>query len=300
MTSPACSMSGGTYQGDDTACDPNPCPQPTQGACCLVAGACALETSAECAAASGSYQGDETSCDPNPCPTGAQGACCFTSGTCFVMFQGDCTMGAGEYQGDGTTCDPIPCSTPPDSGACCDAGGCRITNQSGCDGTQGFYLGNGSTCSPDPCNFGDLIGIWENTITMRLCGSDEIYYQTTLPDTICTLEDPTGGGDFPVDCTYEFDGSALIVVCQGVAQAGPCIATTTSILRETFSTGSYHAEGIARTRMSGDGCMSPDTCVQVEIDAVRTGPPPEPCNAFSLDRRVGRLIREIATEVARR
>lgn len=65
-----CVTAGGTYQGNDTDCDPNPCPQPTPtGACCFADGTCEEdEAAADCAAAGGTYQGDGTDCDPNPCP----------------------------------------------------------------------------------------------------------------------------------------------------------------------------------------------------------------------------------------
>lgn len=54
----------GTYQGDDTVCDPNPCI--ITGACC-VDGVCTIETESDCTDMSGTYQGDDTECDPNPC-----------------------------------------------------------------------------------------------------------------------------------------------------------------------------------------------------------------------------------------
>jgi hypothetical protein len=62
----ACTGSGGTYKGNGTVCDPNPCltPPPT-GACCAGDGSCSITTSAGC---TGTYQGDGTVCDPNPCP----------------------------------------------------------------------------------------------------------------------------------------------------------------------------------------------------------------------------------------
>ena len=59
----------GSYQGDDTDCSPNPCPQP-QGACCLpdASATCELVTEVECSADGGSYSGDGTACDSAMCP----------------------------------------------------------------------------------------------------------------------------------------------------------------------------------------------------------------------------------------
>jgi hypothetical protein len=65
----ACLTAGGAYQGDDTSCDPNPCPQPppVEGACCFEDGSCEVLGADACLTAGGVYQGDDTSCDPNPC-----------------------------------------------------------------------------------------------------------------------------------------------------------------------------------------------------------------------------------------
>ncbi len=95
----------GTYQGDGTTCDPNPCDPPAAtGACCAADGSCSVTTEADCA---GTYQGDDTNCDPNPCdPPAATGACCAADSSCSVTTEAACD---GTYQGDDTSCDPDPC-----------------------------------------------------------------------------------------------------------------------------------------------------------------------------------------------
>ncbi|MCA9726919.1 MAG: hypothetical protein KC729_04495, partial [Candidatus Eisenbacteria bacterium] len=115
-TADECAANGGVYQGDDTTCDPNPCPQPpTSGACCADDGSCAVTTADECAANGGVYQGDDTTCDPNPCPQPpTSGACCADDGSCAVTTADECAANGGVYQGDDTTCDPNPC--PPAEG----------------------------------------------------------------------------------------------------------------------------------------------------------------------------------------
>jgi len=63
-----CAAQGGAYQGDNSTCDPNPCPvAPRLGACCFSDESCLVLTSDDCGAQGGTYQGDNTSCDPNPC-----------------------------------------------------------------------------------------------------------------------------------------------------------------------------------------------------------------------------------------
>lgn len=97
-----CTGMGGTYQGDDTTCDPNPCEEIT-GACCHIDGACTIETEEDC---DGAYQGDGTACEDVDCAH--TGACCVDS-NCTITRADDC---AGVYQGDGTDCDPNPCPMP--------------------------------------------------------------------------------------------------------------------------------------------------------------------------------------------
>lgn len=135
-----CISLGGTYQGDSTDCEPNPCPQPT-GACCIGTD-CSIHTESDCTDLGGVYQGDGTDCDPNPC---GQGACCIGS-VCSIDTETHCVQIGGTYQGDGTTCTPNPC---PETGACCHLdNSCTITTQEGCDGT---FMGVGSTCEADTC-----------------------------------------------------------------------------------------------------------------------------------------------------
>ncbi len=103
--SSACTLSGGTYQGDGTDCDPNPC----GGACCH-GGICTQESEAGCADLSGTYFGVGSDCMDQDC---TQGACCFNCDCYLVDAPGtDCTDVGGDYHGDGTTCSPDnPCPT---------------------------------------------------------------------------------------------------------------------------------------------------------------------------------------------
>ncbi len=64
-----CSSQGGTYQGNGSACTPNPCPPPN-GACCLAdaTATCNEVDQATCDGLSGTFAGALTVCTPNPCP----------------------------------------------------------------------------------------------------------------------------------------------------------------------------------------------------------------------------------------
>ncbi|MFO7581922.1 multicopper oxidase domain-containing protein [Guyparkeria sp.] len=70
LTAAACASVGGTYQGDDTLCSPDPCPPPPEatGACCFDNGTCDTLTAAQCLAQGGTYNGDDTACAPDLCP----------------------------------------------------------------------------------------------------------------------------------------------------------------------------------------------------------------------------------------
>ena len=148
QTATACQTAGGTYQGDNTACSPNPCPQPL-GACCYADGHCTVLTAAACQAAGGTFQGDNTVCSPNPCPQ-PQGACCYADGHCTVQTATACEAAGGTYQGDNAACSPNPCPQP--QGACCYADGhCIVRTAAACQDAGGTYQGDYTACSPNPC-----------------------------------------------------------------------------------------------------------------------------------------------------
>ncbi len=70
LTVSGCAGLGGTYQGDNTTCDPNPCPPPLMGACCFPTNGCLELTQSFCTANGGTYQGNDTVCWPSPCQPG--------------------------------------------------------------------------------------------------------------------------------------------------------------------------------------------------------------------------------------
>lgn len=137
---------GGHYLGDNTVCDPNPCPQPE--ACCFVDGSCQFILADACIVAGGSPQGAGTSCQPNNCEQPpVPEACCFQDGSCQFILAADCTAQGGTPMGAGTTCETVNCQIP--TGACCDeVGNCTVTTAADCQGT---YMGDGTVCDPNPC-----------------------------------------------------------------------------------------------------------------------------------------------------
>lgn len=143
VAAPGFCPAGSVYQGNASACSPNPCPQP-MGACCATDGTCSVLTGQACSDAGSTYQGDATLCNPNPCPQ-PSGPCCLNTGACFLNTQVGC---AGNFLGSGTSCVPInPCQQP--MGECCDvsSGACSVTLSSACSGIWTSF----GTCTPNPC-----------------------------------------------------------------------------------------------------------------------------------------------------
>jgi hypothetical protein len=211
LTADACGLAGGTYKGDDTICDPNPCdqppPPPAQGACCFVDGSCQVLTAEACSLAGGTYTGDDSVCDPNPCdqppPPPAEGACCFVDGSCQVLTAEACSLAGGTYTGDDTVCDPNPCDQPPPppaEGACCFVdGSCQVLTAEACSLAGGTYTGDDTVCDPNPCEpagwTGCGLGYWKNhqaawTSTAYTPG-DLVGSVFTIPSELEDLADDT-------------------------------------------------------------------------------------------------------------
>jgi hypothetical protein len=87
-------------------CEPNPCPQPPEGACCDGEGNCTQTIEADC---SGEWS-EGVECDPNPCPQ--LGSCC-NDGECTETLEANC---AGTWT-EGESCEPNPCDPV---GWCCE------------------------------------------------------------------------------------------------------------------------------------------------------------------------------------
>jgi len=102
-----CGLQGGTYQGNGSACVPNPCPQPT-GACCTAGAVCTVVTQAQCDALGGLYQGNFTTCTPNPCtPTTTVNFVATIDNTMFESVTGALSNGSGQGFFAGASDNPV-------------------------------------------------------------------------------------------------------------------------------------------------------------------------------------------------
>lgn len=139
-----CAAQGGAFQGVDTVCQPNPCPQPQ--ACCFPSGDCAFLLPDLCTAEGGVPQGDGTDCDPNICPLPPE-ACCFYDGHCELLPPDVCAAQEGVPQGPGTTCETVECPQP--TGACCVDSDCVIVTEAECGNLGGWLWTIGEDCVDD-------------------------------------------------------------------------------------------------------------------------------------------------------
>lgn len=140
-----CEVGGGSYLGDGTSCDPNPC-EGVQTACCLPGEICVMLDAADCVLQGGAPRGPEVPCDPNPC---VPEACCWLGGGCSIVDWYECSQQGGAPAGPGSVCDPNPCTQP---GACCfPNGACEVLPEVVCAAHGGAFQGEETPCDPNPC-----------------------------------------------------------------------------------------------------------------------------------------------------
>ena len=109
VTETQCQTQGGTYQGDDVACDDANCAP--LGACCIPFDICVVSTIQECTVLGGVIWAPGQDCGTFTCPP--LGACCELDGACRVTSQSSCeNTNEGVYQGDGVTCREVACTPP--------------------------------------------------------------------------------------------------------------------------------------------------------------------------------------------
>lgn len=151
LTGDECLAQGGSYQGDESVCDPSPCPP--AGACCFTDGSCLILTVDECDSQGGGYQGDGSSCDQLTCAN-AVGGCCISGQPCQNLPRDQCLAAGGTWQI--TYCENAVCP-----GACClEDGSCVLLTPAECEATGGDYQGDETVCDPSPCPVPDLESSW--------------------------------------------------------------------------------------------------------------------------------------------
>lgn len=237
-----CIADGGTYRGDDTTCESNPC----IGACCLasVGLGCIEMTATSCSGLSGAYKGDGTTCATLSPESECGGACCvFVQGQvgCGTFsLRSACVNDATSdkaYRGDGTTCSGNCGSlTTADYGACCMPDGTCINmpdvatceEDAGGSFTPGELCGvNGFECVAAPCCLPD--------------GSCERLTKTSCDSRIGLWFDPGAAGQTVDTCSAA--GCNTGACCGG--DRGRC--TVTSRTACAAESGLYAGDGLTCT-----------------------------------------------------
>jgi hypothetical protein len=223
QTEADCGLAGGTYQGDDTGCTPNPCPQPT-GACCLLDGICTNGVTAlECDGPGETFH-EGLTCAQVTCPE-PTGACCNGTGGCLNNITPSLCEDTldGYYGGHGTTCASDVC-TP---GACClPDGSCRDAVGVFCDRLDGTFQGAGTQCAgtqcPQPvgacCFFGECLPNQLEVDCVGFGGEWAGPFSPCEPDP-CV---PCTSGDSDRDGDVDLDDFSAFQMCFEVPYTLPC------------------------------------------------------------------------------
>ncbi|MAI67363.1 MAG: hypothetical protein CMJ26_05755 [Phycisphaerae bacterium] len=138
-----CSIFGGTFSGDGTACATFACNSGV-GACCVPStGNCVEFELDTCTTVGGNHMGEGTTCAQTTCFP--EGACCLPSGSCIgPVTPDDCISVAGLFQGDATDCSNANCSQP--IGACCGPDWCLNLASLDCVAVGGTWNDAGTAC----------------------------------------------------------------------------------------------------------------------------------------------------------
>ena len=149
-TAAQCAAASGTYLGDNSNCDGNPCNAVAQGHCCIdygLSGQCLIREQGQCTSLGGTWGGAGTTCESCPCLLPPKGACCI-AGVCSLQTEAACLASSGSYVGNYTNCNG---DNPCDSGACCRDLTCTVEMRFQCGTGAGRFIGAGTDCSASPC-----------------------------------------------------------------------------------------------------------------------------------------------------
>ncbi len=192
-TAADCAAAGGTYQGDGTVCDPNPCGGVATGACCIN-GECSILSSDDCATASGYYFGDGSDCDPDPCPGIG---CCFHTDEgeefCITTTSTACVDLGGTGIGLNTFCWPSGNITLVGLASCCVIGDNECYSGANdayfCCTPPNICCTSLTTGEPDSCCTPGT-----NTCCVGRCCNN-------ITETCCEWTDPESGFSFGSCCS---------------------------------------------------------------------------------------------------
>ncbi len=134
----------------------------------------------------------------------------------------------------------------------------------------------------------EWLGIWEQTVNIYDCDTNDLLFTTTQLDTLCpgaVFEDPDGGGT-TLNCTTTADGSSYTTHCEGSSEVFPgCTSSFVYDVTGTLSGDSYSATSVTNISFTGDCQDLPDQCQRTELSGTRLGPAPEPCGSSPVEHQ---------------
>jgi len=242
MTQADCSAVGGTYNGDNSSCNGNPC----GGGGCPAGeiedcnGNCCPETwVADGYCDDGTYEWngvaiylncDEFNCDGGDCTDCGGGGGCPAgeiedcNGNCcpdYWVGDGICDEGTYEWNGvaiylncDEFNCDGGDCTDcgggGDPTGACCVGTSCSTMTQADCSTAGGTYNGDNSSCNGNPCGGGGGCEAGWTADCQGICFPDEVF-EAWIADGYCD-----DGAYVPADygCTECPAGVAIWLNCE--------------------------------------------------------------------------------------
>lgn len=135
---------------------------------------------------------------------------------------------------------------------------------------------------PSPFISADWVGVWEQSVTMTICGEQTSYMSFTDTMTICPDEEDWVQEDDPnVDCDYTWDGNTMSSTCTIVDTTDECIVTVDVSYTGTVTGTSYNMSGTIQNTYSGTGCPTGGyDCMNITYTGTRIGDAPDPCDPF--------------------
>ncbi|MEE2912968.1 MAG: hypothetical protein VX436_04095 [Planctomycetota bacterium] len=238
MTQTDCSSAGGSYNGDNSSCNGDPC------------------------GGGGCPAGEIEDCNGNCCPD-------------FWVADGFCDDGTYEWNGvaiylncDEFDCDGGDCTDcgggGDQTGACCLGENCSIGTEADCSSSGGSYLGDNTSCSGNPCGGSNCEAGWTEDC-QGICFPDYVY-ESWMGDTFCD-----DGAYAPSDygCTECPEGVVIYLNCNefdcdgGDCECDPtdptgacCFDLDCLVLTEAECTGAGGEWGGADTVCNVDTCGS--------------------------------------------
>lgn len=123
-------------------------------------------------------------------------------------------------------------------------------------------------------------GVWDITLVEHECGDDSVLAVTSFPDTLCAGESLAefllGDEQGELDCTGSWTDTDLAADCSGSSTVLGCETIVVASFTASLTDSAFG--GLVRVDVRYD-CEEPipDDCLDVDLDALFSGPQPASC-----------------------